>query len=454
MRARDITRLSWDQVRRRKVVTALCAAGLSIGCAAIILALSIGESAQRYIESEMNSFFKMDEITVMANSGVQQTGKSSSTTEGDAEALERGKLTAQKLQVIKQIPHVVAAAPQQQLNYMEMTTTDNRRSYMELIGTDLDTLELFDKSFMQGAPSDLFGAIVLSYGATLGLADPEARQKLLDQLSVNPYDEELRAQYDKMDMVPAALFQRQIQFLGYDRQGKQPISSPLRVVGILKKPSGVSENQIRYDKKAYVSIETAKLLKQELGLDERPVEGDTYDSVIVKVDDQKHVEEVAKQISKLTLQTQTNLAQKDRIAEQFSIIKAVALGAGVFILIIASISIVVAMTMSTYQRRRQIGIMKVLGANLGQIRNMFIVEAALLGLLGGLLGVLFSYWIVWGINWLIGSMTGSQDAVIIFIPLIAIPVGVGFAIMTGIISGIYPAISASRTDALTAIRRD
>ncbi|MNI85635.1 ABC transporter permease YtrF precursor [compost metagenome] len=111
------------------------------------------------------------------------------------------------------------------------------------------------------------------------------------------------------------------------------------------------------------------------------------------------------------------------------------------------------MTMSTYQRRRQIGIMKVLGANLRQIRNMFIVEAALLGLLGGLLGVLFSYWIVWGINALINSLSEQQES-IIYIPAMTVFIGIIFAVMTGVLSGIYPAISASRTDALTAIRRD
>ncbi len=149
----------------------------------------------------------------------------------------------------------------------------------------------------------------------------------------------------------------------------------------------------------------------------------TYNSVKVKVDAEEHVKQVEDQLKKLSVNTQSNLLQKERLEEQFSIFKAVAVGAGVFILIIASISIIVAMTMSTYQRRRQIGIMKVLGANLAQIRNMFIVEAALLGLLGGLLGILFSYWIVWGINALILNMTQGESAMSIFIPAKAIPTG-------------------------------
>ncbi|MFB9330722.1 ABC transporter permease [Paenibacillus aurantiacus] len=457
MRVRDLTRLSWDQVRRRKVVTGLCAAGLSIGCAAIILAMSIGESAQQYIENEMNSFFKMDEITVSANEGVRSGNPAGggSGQQADGAELDRGKLTGQKVEVMRSLQHVVAVAPFEQLGYFDMQTTDGRKSYVEVIGTDLTMLEPFDKTFMQGGPSELAGAVVLSYGGTLGLADEETRQKLLNQLSQNPYDENLQDQYQKLERVPAALYQRQIQLQGYNPQGGQSKpSSPLQVAGVLKKPAGVSENMLVNDKKAYVSLETADLLKREMGMATSTGASESYNSVLVKVDSQDHIKSVEQQIQKLTLSTMTNLHQKERLADQFKILKAVALGGGVFILIIASISIVVAMTMSTYQRRRQIGIMKVLGANLAQIRNMFIVEAGLLGFLGGLLGVLFSYWIVWGINALINKLADAQDAVVIFIPLTAIPVGMAFAIVTGIISGIYPAISASRTDALTAIRRD
>ncbi|WP_331436839.1 ABC transporter permease [Gordoniibacillus kamchatkensis] len=113
--------------------------------------------------------------------------------------------------------------------------------------------------------------------------------------------------------------------------------------------------------------------------------------------------------------------------------------------------------MSTYQRRRQIGIMKVLGANLRQIRNLFIVESALLGVIGGACGILLSYWVVWGINGIVTRFSKGppgSDPEILFISLWILPVGLFFAVLTGVLSGIYPAIKASRTDALTAIKRE
>lgn len=453
MRISDLTRLSWDQVRRRKVVTMLCAAGLSIGCAAIILAMSIGESTQQIVESELNSFLKMDEITVMPNSGAMPG--QDNPDQVSEEANNRGLLTDQKLEVMRNMKHVTAVAPYQTFDHLGMTTADSKEGYVEVVATDLTRLKDFGETFGQGkADSVDINSVVLSYGATMGLMDEETRNKLYEAMERSGYDRNSQEQYRNMMVIPTAMYQTQIQLVKYDDNGKPLTSTPLQVVGVLKKPKGRSDISIAQDSKIYISIETAEQLRKELMPSSVQSSTPTYNSVKVKVDAEQNVKQVEEQLQRLTVSTQSNLLQKEQLEEQFAVFKAIAIGAGVFILIIASISIIVAMTMSTYQRRRQIGIMKVLGANLSQIRNMFIVEAALLGFLGGLLGIMFSYWIVWGINALILSLNSGESDISIFIPYTAIPVGLGFAIMTGIISGIYPAVSASRTDALTAIKRD
>ncbi|AZK45086.1 ABC transporter permease [Paenibacillus lentus] len=453
MRISDLTRLSWDQVRRRKVVTMLCSAGLSIGCAAIILAMSIGESTQQIVESQLNSFLKMDEITVMPDSGAMPgQGNPDQLNE---EVNNRGLLTDQKLEVMRNMKHVTAVAPYQRFDHLEMTTADGKEGYVEVVATDLTRLKDFGETFAQGkADSVDINSVVLSYGATMGLMDEETRNKLYETMERSGYDRESQEQYRNMMVIPTAMYQTQIQLVKYDENGKQLTSTPLQVVGVLKKPKGRSDISIAQDSKIYISIETAEQLRKELIPSSVQSSTITYNSVKVKVDAEQNVKQVEEQLQRLTVSTQSNLLQKEQLEEQFAVFKAIAIGAGVFILIIASISIIVAMTMSTYQRRRQIGIMKVLGSNLSQIRNMFIVEAALLGILGGLLGIMFSYWIVWGINALILSLNRGESDISIFIPYTAIPVGLAFAIMTGIMSGIYPAVSASRTDALTAIKRD
>ncbi|MFD5017475.1 ABC transporter permease [Paenibacillus sp. NPDC058367] len=459
MRISDISRLAWEQVKRRKVVTGLCMAGISIGCAAIIVALSIGDSAQSYTEREINRNFKMDEITVTPNSGIpsQGGGEGKEASASDAK-LDPGRLTGQKLKIVQGLRHVTAAAPFQELGYIQMTTIDNKITDVQLIGTDLRLLTKYDNKFKQGGPSDSVGMAVLNYGATIGLIDVETRQRLFEQLSTDPYNNKIMEQYNSLSMLPSDMFKQQVQLQSYDpasQTGQSLISSPIQIVGILD--STGNPDMAMYDKKIYVSLETGERLVEQLKLMNGTAgQKDVYNSAIVKVDSTDNIVQVEKLIQKLTLNTSTNLYQKEAMASTFSMFKKAALGIGIFILIIASISIIVAMTMSTHQRRRQIGIMKVLGANMGQIRNMFITEAALLGMLGGLLGIGFSYLIVFGINKLIGSTggMGMGEPLVITIPLMTLPIGIAFAVMTGVLSGIYPAISASRTNALTAIKRD
>ncbi|OMD66638.1 ABC transporter permease [Paenibacillus odorifer] len=437
-------------------------AGISIGCAAIIVALSIGDSAQSYTEREINRNFKMDEITVSPNGGIpsQGGGNGGSGSSAANEKLDPGRLTAQKLEIIKGLRHVTAAAPFQELGYIQMLTIDNKITDVQLIGTDLRLLTKYDKKFKQGGASDLVGMAVLNYGATVGLIDNETRQRLFEQLSTDPYNNKLMEQYNSLSMLPTDMYKQQVQLQSFDpasQTGGMLVSSPIQVVGILDNPSGTNENMAMYDKKIYVSLETGERLVEQMKLSSGTAgQKGVYNSAIVKVDSTENIVELEKLIQKLTLTTSTNLYQKEALADTFSMVKKAALGIGVFILIIASISIIVAMTMSTHQRRRQIGIMKVLGANMGQIRNMFITEAALLGMLGGLLGIAFSYLIVLGINKLIGNSSGmgGGEPLVIYIPLMTLPVGIAFAVMTGVLSGIYPAISASRTNALTAIKRD
>ena len=172
----------------------------------------------------------------------------------------------------------------------------------------------------------------------------------------------------------------------------------------------------------------------------------------VKVKDTGDLEETEEIIRKLRLTAYNNLHQQEMMEQELAIVWLIFGGVGLFVLLVASISIVVAMTMSTYQRRRQIGIMKVL-VNSRQIRNMFLVESILLGIIGGLCGILLSYWVIWAINMTVIHMSNSGDE-ILFIRSSVLVAGFLMAALTGALSGIYPAIRASRTDALTAIKRE
>ena len=66
---------------------------------------------------------------------------------------------------------------------------------------------------------------------------------------------------------------------------------------------------------------------------------------------------------------------------------------------VAALSIANTMTMAIYERTREMGVMKVLGCKLGKIRQMFLLEAGMIGFVGGLVGILVSYLLSFVLNY-------------------------------------------------------
>ncbi|EHB47913.1 MULTISPECIES: ABC transporter permease [Paenibacillus] len=441
-------RLAWGQIKRRKVVTALCMTGISIGCAAIIVAISIGNGAQSYLEKEIIGGLKLDEITVTPQ------GSGGSSDGGSGPGAERGLLTDDKVRVIEGFHHVKSVIAAKQMGYFRFLSSDNLvHDGINIMAVDLTKLKEQGNRFAQGGPLDQMGAVVLNYGATSGWKDAETSERLMNMMNSDPNNPKI---WEELYMYDSAITDMMGKSIQPERmEGEQKALGPrLYIGGVLDVPKGQNAEFAIYDRQAYVSFETADWLNDTLNSNNgAAMKQRTYDTLTVKVDDLQHIQQLEELISKLALNASDNLAARDQIASQLNTFKAIALGVGVFILLLASISIIVAMTMSTHQRRRQIGIMKVLGANSGQIRVMFIVEASLLGFLGGLLGIVFAYFIVNGLNSFITASAGMAGLQIEVTPN-TLPIGIAFAVTTGIFSGIYPAISAARTNALLAIKRD
>jgi ABC-type antimicrobial peptide transport system permease subunit len=439
---KDYIRLGWDQLARRKVVTALCALGIAIGSSSIIVALAFGESLAHYSTQQMNSFMKMDEITVNPGYIPPPSG------EGEGTSVP---VSSQMLDLIRTFPGVQSVASFNTLNYYSFTVDETKQGDMELIATDLAALKPFGYELQQGSLSELDQTVVIDYAVTFDLYDERTARI---QMMLNGSSDRFNGEQAPISF---PLYQKTIlinQTIQSSDGNVHTASFPLRVVGVLQKPD-TPVNNYRHQKKAYISHHTAELLKQAFSGANEENRGDSYEQTIIKVLDVKSIPTIEALISKIHLSSNSNLYRQDEIKQEFAIVRLIFAGVGLFVLFVASLSIVVAMTMATHQRRRQIGIMKVLGANLSQIRNMFMIESMLLGFLGGAIGILLSYWVIWTINIVLVRFSGQGvDSEILFISLWILPVGLLFAVMTGVLSGLYPAIKASRTDALSAIKRE
>ncbi len=126
---------------------------------------------------------------------------------------------------------------------------------------------------------------------------------------------------------------------------------------------------------------------------------------------------------------------------------------------VASISLVVSTVMigvitsnSVIERTREIGILRALGARKRDIRNVFIAETSLIGLAGGIIGIVLTYILCPIISLIIGAISGV-GSLLHFHPLHAFMLVVLSLVLT-VISGILPAIGASRKNVVDALRVD
>ncbi|HTT32439.1 MAG TPA: ABC transporter permease [Methylomirabilota bacterium] len=124
-------------------------------------------------------------------------------------------------------------------------------------------------------------------------------------------------------------------------------------------------------------------------------------------------------------------------------------------LAVATLGIINTLVMAILERRREIGILKALGAADGDVKQLFFVEAGVMGLFGGFLGV--------GLGWLIGRALNFGTALylhrqnlpsvdIFSVPWWLVLISIGFAILVSLAAGLYPASRAARLDPVQALR--
>jgi len=112
--------------------------------------------------------------------------------------------------------------------------------------------------------------------------------------------------------------------------------------------------------------------------------------------------------------------------------------------------------MATYERTREIGVMRACGATRSTILLLFSFEAAILGFLGGVFGVVISFLLGLVAKLLVTKFGASLGTIPIdqigSFPLWLVGGVLTFTTLIGVLSGLYPAIRASRLNPVDALR--
>jgi putative ABC transport system permease protein len=127
---------------------------------------------------------------------------------------------------------------------------------------------------------------------------------------------------------------------------------------------------------------------------------------------------------------------------------AITTGAALIALIVGGLSVINTMLMAVSERVREIGLKKAVGAHVGHIVREYLLEAAVIGGLGGGIGLVLG----WGLTSLINAATASANLTLFLLSGRLVIVAIVFSIGLGAVAGIIPALRASRMDPVRALR--
>jgi len=182
-----------------------------------------------------------------------------------------------------------------------------------------------------------------------------------------------------------------------------------------------------------------------------PGQGQTYPGLTVITNNLNQVTPVANAIQKMGYSTTTLQQALGTIEKSFSVIET-ALGAiGGIALVVAGLMIGVVMSMAVLERRREIGVLKAVGARRRDISRLFLSEAGIIGFTGGMVGVLLGAGVGHIIDFALRNTT-TQLGPIFVLPMWLIGLGLVFGTGVSVIAGAIPASHAAGLNPVDALR--
>lgn len=140
----------------------------------------------------------------------------------------------------------------------------------------------------------------------------------------------------------------------------------------------------------------------------------------------------------------SNDSLAEMLMESISFIAIAAMVISIITLLGSVVGLMNIMLVSVAERTREIGVSKALGAKSSVIKQQFLTESVLISLMGGLIGVILGI--------LVGNIFGLVFNTGFVVPWLWMATGIALCALVGIISGIYPAVKASKLDPIVALR--
>lgn len=433
MNSRDLFSMGIKNLWRRKLRTFLTILGVIIGASSIIVMLSLGFGMTQAFEDQVSQWGDLTTINVRKQYMEEMPGQKKVVLDDNA------------VMSFREMPNVTAVSPV--LETYGSIKIGKYQADAPIRGIDPDTMEAFGFEVSDGRLLNSNDKLTAVFGSDMenNFHDPNSR--VWREVDVDLMKDRMKLSLEPGYMGP----------MGPGMDNKKPKEYEIKSAGILTGGNWETSYGI------YMPLsEVQAMIKiQEESQGGRPNRSREkgYEQVNVKINDMDNVAAVQKTIEGMGHNAYSLNDELDSFKQQALIIQAVLGGIGAISLLVAAIGITNTMIMSIYERTKEIGIMKVIGASIKDIKRLFLLESALIGLIGGILGVAISYLISYFMNklggqFVGGGMMGETATKISIIPIWLAFAAMGFSALIGIVSGYFPARRAMNLSALDAIRTE
>ena len=461
MKFPDLLIMSMNNLRRRKLRTVLTVLGVIIGTAAIVVMVSLGIGLNEMTMEQIASWGSLTTIEVYSQSsggGMQMMGAAMSSQNSESEP---NYITDKVIDNFKRIPHVPGVSPVLNMNVV-MRQGAYISTYVQLKGVSqsyLEQLELAEGRLPQ--PGEL--GLVFGNGVIRDFTNAKTGKGYWDTGEMPDVDPMGKPMFVIFDM--DAYYQSQGSGSSSDGTPvKPPKKYMIETTGML---AGGENGYSNYSWYVFTDIDGLKAQLKKVFKKGTPIPGQptnkkgkplnelVYNSAEVFVDDMENVTQVQEQLAAMGYQVNSQMDFLESSRQQSNMVQAVLGGIGAVSLFVAAIGIANTMMMSIYERTKEIGVMKVLGCDMGNIRNMFLIESGFIGFMGGTIGVALSY----GVSAIVNRFVNMSQSMGLSGDLSRIPpwlsmAAIGFAVFVGMAAGFMPAVRAMKLSPLAAIRNE
>jgi len=466
MKLPDLTELALRNLRESLLRNSLTTVGISVGVASLVAMLSLGIGLQQMASRRLVKSGLFDTIIVTSRREMRGMGREeerNGPSPGESRMLDESARAE-----IERLPNVAEAYPDirfaTELRFEDKPHLTMVSALPESAKSN-DAFEGMQGNFFSSdtAPEVIlqksFAEELLGKTPALGAAEPgvaELAKPLLGKELLMRYAQRAAspgpvtpatsdAKSSEGDLAGAAYSvisrEQKLKIVGVSDLDPESMRGPMRAKVFL--PLKLAES-------LHV-MQPTDLREIARAASDQPV----YSSISVRVKNPAQIQGVEDAVKKMGFSAFSILDASRGLRQFFAVLYSFLGIFGSLALMVASIGIVNTLVMAILERRREIGIMKAIGASDGDVKKLFFAEAGAMGVLGGIVGV--------ALGWAIGQVINVGTNVYLkrqslppehfwAVPWWLVGGAILFALVVSLVSGLYPAGRAARLDPVQALR--